>query len=336
MMGGAAASVALSQRRTLGAKPEGSPPTHEETFALLNNDQRIPVIYDTDIGTDIDDTWGLFYLLKCPELSPLLVACDAGLGNYRAKIACKFLEACGSAHIPVAISTHGKEGFSHQQDWLNGYDLKSYPGEVHDDAADQIIKAIHASPDPVTLICVGAVPNIAEALRRDPTICNNARFVGMHGSIRVGYGGSSTPVAEANVRSNPAALRSTLAANWQCSITPLDTCGIINLEGERYQRIINSGAVGIDALMENYSAWLNRVDWLDVKPDPKLKSSTLFDLVAIYMAFSESLLAMETLKIEVTDDGMTQENANGASVRCAMKWNDLDAFKDHLVERLTS
>ncbi len=37
-----------------------------------------PVILDTDIGGDIDDTWALALLLKCPELKPVLVASDAG------------------------------------------------------------------------------------------------------------------------------------------------------------------------------------------------------------------------------------------------------------------
>jgi len=29
--------------------------------------KKIPVILDTDIGEDIDDTWALGLLLKCPE-----------------------------------------------------------------------------------------------------------------------------------------------------------------------------------------------------------------------------------------------------------------------------
>ncbi|MEI6563560.1 MAG: hypothetical protein WCO42_04540 [bacterium] len=34
--------------------------------------QTIPVILDTDIGTDIDDTWALAMLLRCPDM-PLLI-----------------------------------------------------------------------------------------------------------------------------------------------------------------------------------------------------------------------------------------------------------------------
>ncbi len=37
---------------------------------------RIPVILDTDIGGDIDDTWALGLLLKSPELDLKLVVGD--------------------------------------------------------------------------------------------------------------------------------------------------------------------------------------------------------------------------------------------------------------------
>lgn len=309
-------------------------PGPEETFALLKQGKRIPVIYDTDIGTDVDDTWGLLYLLKCPELDVRLVACDARLGKYRAKVAAKFLTACGRADIPIAMSSNGKEGLSHQQDWVADYSLDTYSGEVYEDAADQIIKTINASEDPVTLICVGAVPNIAEALRRDPGICKKARFVGMHGSFRIGYGGAKKAVAEANVKTDPKSLQEVLAAPWSCSITPLDTCGLLDLEGDQYQKIRSSKAIGIEPLMENYDAWLKRVDWFEVKPDATQRSSTLFDLVAIYMAFSEDLLAMETLNVDVTEAGMTVEAVGSPEVRCAMNWRSLDAFKEHLVTRL--
>ena len=38
----------------------------------------IPVIFDTDIGDDIDDTWALGLLLKSPELDLKLVVGDRG------------------------------------------------------------------------------------------------------------------------------------------------------------------------------------------------------------------------------------------------------------------
>lgn len=336
----AAASTPVFAPETIGKDPSRSAektfPTHEDTFGLLDQGRKIPVIFDTDIGSDIDDTWALLYLLRCPELDPLMVATDAGQGQYRASLAAKFLQACDRTDVPIAIGNGGANPKGNQAGWLGDHDLATYPGEVFPDAVDAIIEAVHGSPDPVTLVCIGGVPNIAAALAKDPSICDNARFVGMHGAIRVGYDGKPPAVAEANVRRDPEALRKTFAATWQCSITPLDTCGDIVLRGDRYARWMAATDRGNTALMNNYRDWLQRVPWLKVKPDPEKQSSTLFDVVAVYMAFSEAWLEMETLPIAVTDDGMTVVKDESPQVRCAMRWKDQDAFMDHLVYRLTT
>ena len=55
----------------------------------------VPVIFDTDIGSDIDDTWALGFLLRCPELDVRLITTDRGRPAYRAKLCCQVLEAGG-------------------------------------------------------------------------------------------------------------------------------------------------------------------------------------------------------------------------------------------------
>ena len=56
----------------------------------------------------------------------------------------------------------------------------------------------------------------------------------------------------------------------------------------------------------------------------------------IYLAYATSLCEMESLKIVVTDDGVTaiseEESAN--EVACAVDWVDLDAFHAHIVDRI--
>lgn len=329
------AAAAMNQTPTFAQDDHQTYPTHQDTFGLLRQGKKIPVIFDTDIGGDIDDTWALLYLINCPELDVRLVATDAGLGPYRARLTAKYLTECGRDDIAIAVGDGRPEQVSHQQDWVGAYDLENYAGPVKQGAVDAIIQAVHASEDPVTMICIGAVPNIAAAIKKDPTICNNARFVGMHGAINVGYSMQPPAVPEANVRTNPPALRDVFAAPWQCSITPLDTCGDIVIDGPAYQAIYQSDARGVQPLIANYQAWLTRVPWLKVKPDPTKKSSVLFDLVAVYMAYSEDLLNMETLPIAIDDAGLTYVDDGAPKVRCAMSWKDRTAFEAMLVERLT-
>jgi len=63
---------------------------------------RIPVILDTDIGTDIDDTWALAMLLRCPELDVRLILSDTGNTEYRARIIARLL---GIGVLPVSVLT---------------------------------------------------------------------------------------------------------------------------------------------------------------------------------------------------------------------------------------
>lgn len=295
--------------------------------------QKIPVILDTDIGGDIDDTWALAFLLKCPELDLKMVVTDTGDTVYRAKIAAKLLEVAKRTDVDVAIGIRQKPHAAPQAPWVADYDLTKYPGKVHEDGVTALVDAIMASPQPITLICIGPVPNIKAALEKQPEIAKKARFVGMHGSIRKGYNGGPQPQAEYNVKYDPKACQAVFTAAWPMTITPLDTCGIVRLKGEKYRKVAESTDPIARAVIENYRIW-----WKAHNPDKPEKidaSSTLYDTVAVYLAFSTELLNMERLNIRVTDDGFTREDPQGKAMDCALSWKDLGAFEDLLVARLT-
>jgi len=312
-----------------------APPTAQDTLGLLAEGKKIPVIFDSDIGNDIDDTWALVMALKSSELEIKLVATDAGNTTYRSRLAAKLLENCGRSDIPIGIGIPPGDAAGNQSEWVGDYTLDRYPGTVYEDGVAALIRVIKESPDPVTVVAIGGVPNVAAALNRDPTIVENARFVGMHGSIRIGYDNSDKPVPESNVRTDPAALAAVFAAPWESTITPLDTCGLIKLDGERYQKVLHSSDAALRALIDNYRLWSPA--WLKSRPpDVSVASSILFDTVAVYLAFTEDLVEIEALPIGVTDDGMTVIDETKRPVRCATRWRDLAAYHDFLVERLLS
>ncbi len=294
----------------------------------------VPVILDTDIGDDIDDSWALDLLLKSPELDLKLVVGDYGKSEYRARLLAKFLQRAGRSDVPVGlgldIAPHGDGG---QVAWIRDYDLKSYPGRVRADGVQAIIDTIMKSPQPVTLICIGPVPNIAAALKREPRIAQHARIVGMDGSVRLGYGGANQPCAEWNVKADPKALQAVFAAPWDITITPLDTCGLVQLTGDKYQRVRDATDRTTADLITNYRLWLaagpaSSADTAD------RQSSTLFDTVAVYLAMHQDLCVMEQLHLRVTDDGFTVIDPHARVVNVAVRWKDLDAYEDSLVNRL--
>jgi len=295
-----------------------------------------PVILDTDIGDDIDDTWALALLLKSPELDLKLAVGDYGKAQYRARLLAKFLERAGRSDVPVGVGLDiAPQGDGRQAAWVKDYDLKAYPGKVLTDGVQGIIDTIMHSPQPVTLICIGPAPNIAEALKREPRIAQHARFVGMDGSVRLGYGGAKQPCAEWNVKADTQALQAVFAAPWDITITPLDTCGLVNLTGEKYQRVRAATDSIATNLLANYRLWA-AADSGSPAGTTEQHSSTLFDTVAVYLAMRPDLCVMETLNLRVTDDGFTVSDPQARTVNVATRWKNLGAYEDFLVNRLAA
>ncbi len=132
----------------------------------------------------------------------------------------------------------------------------------------------------------------------------------MLGGVRKGYGGSRIVMPEYNVKQDIDACRQVFAAPWDITITPLDTCGLVVLKGELYQRVKNCSDPLIQAVIENYRIWLKR-GLFRINKAFKSKSSVLFDTVAIYLAISEDWVKIESLPLQVTDAGITKIDPNG-------------------------
>ncbi len=295
------------------------------------------VVLDTDIGTDVDDTWALLQLLACPELDLKLVVTTGGDTGYRAALTARLLTIAGRTDIPVATGVRTEPYGEFQRRWLGDYELSTYPGLIYSDALDAY-RAIAETTDECTVISIGPASNVSRLVQEAPDLIPRFSFVGMHGSVRIGYGGKPPAIPEANVNADVPALRTVLAAPWKdCLLTPLDTCGQVVLDGERYRRLRQHGSPALSALFANYEVWADDVTWEAVSPEEiGERSSTLFDTVAVYLAYDETFTAVETHPLIVRDDAMTVVGEGGSQVRLALGWNNLDAFLDQLTDRLLS
>jgi inosine-uridine nucleoside N-ribohydrolase len=296
----------------------------------------IPVIFHTDIGNDVDDTWALLLLLRRPELDLKLVVTEGSNAVYRGRLTARLLALAGRTDVKLAIGADGRDDPGAQSDWVGDYRLSDYPQAASTDGAQAIIDLISASATPVTVITVGPATTLAAALKRRPAIARRARFVGMEGAVRVGYGGAPKPEPEYNVRIDPAALQAVFDADWlDCAITPLDTCGLVVIDGDDYRKVFTSTDPFARACVDNTRVWLRDADWMPRDFDISRQSSTQFDAVAVVMACDESDLVMEPLKLTVKPDGMTVIDPAGRPVRVASAWKDLAGFKARMVAALT-
>jgi inosine-uridine nucleoside N-ribohydrolase len=301
---------------------------NQRTIAMT--DKPIPVILDTDIGTDIDDTWALAMLLKCPELDLKLVVSTAGDTPHRARILCRLLEIAGRTDIPVGIGVrdHTREYPYPQAPWVRDYPLADYPGTVHEDGVGATIDMLMAAPEPVTLVTIGPLGNIGAALRRAPGIAPRTRYVGMQGSIHRNVENAEGAIAEWNVVCDIPAAQAVFAAPWlSAAITPLDTCGRVRLREENYRAVTACADPLTRAVIDNYRIWLGG--------QPDEASSILFDTVAVHLAYSTRYLKMETMGLRVDGEGYMRPDPAAPPVNVALDWLDLVGFENELSRIMT-
>ena len=312
---GAAGAIARGEERVKVGHDPQSP------AEASRNHARIPIILDTDIGDDIDDTWALAMLLGSQEVDLRLIVTGTNDTTEKARLVAKILERAGRTDVPIGIGVKTATGPTNQAKWVGDYDLKNYKGKVEADGVKALIDCINAAGTTVTICAIGPMTNLSEALKRDPGIAKKARIVAMAGSVYIGYNGGKKPDIEYNIAANIKAAKVVLAAPWlNVTWAPLDSCGAFRIQGERYARLAASKAQRAVTVIANYDAWTGRKDY------PKGESSILFDTLAVYLCLTEQGCEMKTVKLKIDDKGFTVPDEQGHPVRCALTLQNSEAL----------
>ena len=188
--------------------------------------KKIPVILDTDIGSDLDDSWALAFLLKCPELDLKLITTEEGDAVYKAKLCAKMLSAAGREDVPVGLGISTFADVSNIADWVEDYDLSSYPNVI-EDGVQALIDTVMSSKEKVTILAIGPFKTLAAAVEKEPRIMEKSKILGVCGNIHNGAYEEIHwyPVlgSEANIRSDLDAYRRTVEREgWEIEMVPLD------------------------------------------------------------------------------------------------------------------
>ncbi len=184
------------------------------------------VIIDCDPGTD--DAVALLLAFGSPELDIRAITVaggNAGLGRTLAN-ALSLVALAGSS-VPVHGGADrpllGAYGFApdiHGDDGLGGIALPASAAPAPALAADALRENLRGAAQPVTLVGIGPVTNIALALITEPALAANiGKIVLMAGS----WGeGNTTPSAEFNVWNDPEAFAVLLACGRPLVLAPLE------------------------------------------------------------------------------------------------------------------
>jgi inosine-uridine nucleoside N-ribohydrolase len=290
--------------------------------------ERTPVIVDTDIGEDIDDTWAVVLLARDPRIDLRLVVTSTDDTRAKACLAAKVLARVGRGDVPVAIGIPTSDRRLTQAEWLGAYRLEQYEGDVFEDGVGAMIDCIYRQADAPAILALGPQTNVAAALSREPGIGTRSRVVATAGSIYSGYGGLAKACAESNVLKDVEAARAVLAGPWEATWSPLDLCGTLTMDGTQYEAIKASDATPARVVVETFEQWAHRPMHLG-------KGTTiLYDTAAVYLAASEALCEIVKLPIVIDNRGYTRVTDGGRSVRCALSWKDRCTFERWLMTTL--
>lgn len=288
------------------------------------------VIFDTDIGDDIDDVWALGLLLSLKEIRLDLVSvCYADVESYKMKVLEYMLARFGRSDIPIAAGR--EKGVSNTT--AHRKIVADMPQKKHTDAVSAIKRVLDDADEKVYIVADGPLSNIADFANAYPEYKDRYEVVAMAGAYKKGYIDQTGPSAEFNV------LMDVEAANvafekTNITIFPLDVCRDVVIDGARYQKLLASDYIVTKEILKAYFQW--QCDYVGgaLKYDEKRSSSVLYDVVPVHYLAGPEYYDIERSKIIATKDGKTVVDPNGYEVGVAIGV-DREAVFDFVMDRLS-
>ena len=188
------------------------------------------IIIDTDPG--IDDAQAIAFAIAHPAIE--LLGLTTVFGNATVDLttnnALVLLDKFGAPEVPVAMGASSPlvqdrlpaPDFVHGADGLGNLNLPRPTNEaIKESAAQFMVRTVNEHIGEVSLITIGPLTNIAQALKLDPELASKTKQLLIMGGTILAPG-NVTPVAEANFICDPHAADLVLAESWPASIVGLD------------------------------------------------------------------------------------------------------------------
>ncbi len=258
-----------------------------------------PVILDVDPGHD--DAVAIMMACGSPGLDLLAVTTVAGNATLpkTTRNALRVLSLIGRTDIPVAAGAsrplsrelrtaediHGESG-------MDGPEIPEAAFEPDERGAVELIAGtLRGSPEPVALIPVGPLTNVAALLREHPELKEKISRVSlMGGSMGLG---NTTPAAEFNIYVDPEAAREVFESGLPITMSGLDVthqAGVGRAERDRLRGLGGVGGV-VAGFLDFFAGTYERVFGFDAPP--------LHDPVAVAAILEPGVLKTRPMNVQI-------------------------------------
>jgi inosine-uridine nucleoside N-ribohydrolase len=218
---------------------------------------RVPIVIDTDPYNEIDDQFAITYALLSPERLDVRAIYAAPFDNERSGSPARgmALSAEVARAILARLAPHGlalPEVYTGADRWMT-----DAGGPVASPAAEHLIALAEAQPEgePLYVVALAAIPNIASAIRLRPAIIDKIVIVWL-----AGHPHSHGDTTEFNLRQDPAASRTVLDCGVPLVLVPCaNVAEHLRLSGEDVaNRVRGRGAIG-DYLADEFENYARHV-----------------------------------------------------------------------------
>jgi inosine-uridine nucleoside N-ribohydrolase len=275
------------------------------------------IIFDCDLGDDIDDAYALGLLVTMQDRYEILgITTCYGRTEDRARLAAKFLQETHQ-NIPIYPGKNTSEQneranwFAEQFYYAQGFERKIIPKQDFSNqyrktiglpplkskepsAAEFIRDQLNRYPGEVVIFSVGPVTNMADVMDLEPNILNKAKTIyAMFGSFRLGYDATPKIHAEWNVVVDIPSAKKFVNSGANIIYAGLDVTAMVKLDANKRAKLLQRQSPLTNALSGLYVLWGQ-------------ETPTLFDPVAIGMEAYPDLFKTEEVHIRVDDAGYTR------------------------------
>ncbi len=295
----------------------------------------MPVVLDTDIGTDIDDAYALVLAARSPELALRAITTVNNDVAIRSRIALRLLADLG-LRVPVAAGLADSLTPDTRHGWLGhegrgidltdaGVDPRPAPQVIADEAV-----AADLAGDRLTVIAIGALSNVAAAIRDFPDAMRRVRRIVIMGATFEGYG-VERAAAEHNILCDSVAADIVFGSGIPVVVIGLNVTQHTRMTAEDVAAVERIGGPLARDLVGMHRVWFEMI---------RQDHSPMHDGLAVAAAYAPEMVTLEPMSAtSLYKDGRPgvisfEQAAHGTAGCYVATAVDADAFRSHFNERI--